>query len=197
MAVPFRRANLDLQYGEMIKDTSARLYVVPLEQPLVIQTTPVIIKTSLEDPSVPFVYLDTRGDLGTFFKDAENAIADACVANKHRWFKVKVDDDDVLRRGFKTFFSDSGFKVKVPDTLACFDAAKNPIGREDIPAGTAIRAVLELTRLCFGRHEYGATWKMLQVQVVDTTCLIADDPVAPEESVLDPGESDSDLDEFL
>lgn len=194
--VPFRRASLELKYGQMVKDTSARLYVVPLEEPLVVQTTPVALKTSLEDSSVPFVYLDAQGDLQTFFEAVERTIADACVENKSQWFKVQVDDDAVLRRGFKSFFSDSGFKVKVPESVACFDAHKTPVGREDIPAGSVVRAVLELTRVCFGRHEYGATWRLLQVQLVNTTCLIADDPVRPEEDPVAEG-SDSDLDEFL
>ena len=196
-ALPFRSVDLStLAYGPMIKDTSARLYVVPLDPPLLIQTTPMTLATSLEDPSVPFAYVSPDAALTAFFQEAEKTVADACIANKAEWFAVaKTLEDDVLRRGFKSFFGDSGFKLKVAPDVPCFDASKQPIGREDVPAGTVVRAILELSRVCFGRHEYGATWKVAQLQVVPTECLIVTDEVddAPE----DPTGSDSDIDEFL
>jgi len=191
--LPFRKVSLDaLTYGTMIKDTSARLYVVPIEPAVKIQTTPIALATSLEDPEIPFVYLTPDASLAAFLAKTEKTIADACITNKKDWFAVAMEDD-VLRQGFKSFFSETGFKVKVPTDLACFSADKTPIGREDIPAGTMVRAVMELSRVCFGRHEYGSTWKITQLQLVPTQCLIEDEPV--DDSV-DPG-SDSDVGEFL
>lgn len=196
---PYRRVDIDaLTYGALAKDTSARLYVVPLEPPVVIQTTPIELLTSLEDPSVPFVYIAPDDSLKRFFQESERAIADACIANKSQWFRVsKHLDDDTLRRGFKSFFSDTGFKIKVPVDVACFDVAKKPIGREDVPAGTVVRAVLELSRVCFGRHEYGATWKLVQLQLVPTACLIKDEAEPDDDPLGDALGSDSDVDEFL
>lgn len=194
--VPFRRVDFDFQYASMIKDTSARLYVVPIEPAVVIQTTPVTLATSAEDETVPFVYLAPDESLKAFFEKTEKTICDACVANKNDWFAVAKNlEDDVLRRGFKSFFSKDGFKVKVPSDVSCFDAAKKPMGREDLPAGTVVRAVLELSRVCFGRHEYGATWKVVQFQKVETECLIQDAVDHPEPEV--DHESDSDVNEFL
>jgi len=194
---PFRKVDVaTIQYGSITKDTSARLYVVPIEPSIRIQTTPVALAGSLEDPAVPFVYLKPEGALRDFFVGVEKAVGDACIANKAEWFAVaKHLEDDVLRRGFKSFFGDAGFKVKVPEDVACFDAAKRPIGREEFPEGSVVRAVLELSRVCFGRHEYGCTWKLQQVQLVPMECLIEDEPVddTPED---DPG-SDSDVNEFL
>ncbi len=197
MAAPFRKVDLAaLQYGTMIKDTSARLYVVPIEPALCVQTTPVTLATSLEDPEVPFVYLTPDPALEAFLHKTESTIADACVANKKEWFAVAKNlEDDVLRRGFKSFFGDQGFKVKVPADVACFSADKKPIGREDIVAGSIVRLVLELSRVCFGRHEYGSTWKVVQVQQVPTQCLIQDDPVDDSVEPFDDG--DSDVNEFL
>ena len=193
--VPYRRVDVDFQYASMVKDTSARLYVVPIEPAVVIQTTPVTLATSAEDETVPFVYLAPDDSLKAFFQKTEKAICDACVANKNDWFAVAKNlEDDVLRRGFKSFFSKDGFKVKVPSDVACFDAAKNPLGREDLPAGSVVRAVLELSRVCFGRHEYGATWKVVQFQKVETECLIQD-AVDPEPEA--DHDSDSDVNEFL
>lgn len=190
----FRRVDLSgLTYAPMIKDTSARLYVVPIDPPLRIQTTPVALATSLEDPDVPFVYLSPDASLAAFFKKTEKAIEDACVVNKTAWFAAKFEDD-LLRRGFKSFYGDSGFKIKVPSDVACFDSKQQPIGREDVPAGSVVRAVLELSRICFGRHEYGATWKLIQLQVVETTCLIQAEDVQPP---AEPEDDDSDANEFL
>jgi hypothetical protein len=180
----------------MIKDTSARLYVVPLDPEIVIQTTPMTLTTGLEDPDVSFAYVQPDAKLETFFRDTEKTIADACIEHKNDWFAVAKNlEDDALRRGFKTFFSDHGFKVKVSPDVPCFDASKNPVGREDIPAGTIIRAILELSRVCFGRHEYGSTWKILQLQIVPTVCLIKDEEVVADEE--SGNHSDSDVDEFL
>ena len=196
---PFRKVDpTALAYGSMIKDTSARLYVVPLEPALTIQTTPVTLATSLEDASVPFVYLTPDASLAAFFRAVEATVGDACVEHKNEWFAVaKTLEDEVLRRGFKSFFGDAGFKVKVPEEVACFGADKRPLGREDVPAGTVVRAVLELTRVCFGRHEYGATWKLVQLQVVPTQCLIDDEPVDDSVDDVPDGGSDSDVNEFL
>ena len=197
---PFRKVDPSaLAYGAMIKDISARLYIVPLEPGVTIQTTPVTLATSLEDAQVPFVYLTPDASLAAFFRAIEASVADACIAHKADWFAIaKTLEDDVLRRGFKSFFGPSGFKVKVPEDVACFGADKRPVGREDVPAGTVVRAVLELTRVCFGRHEYGATWTLVQLQVVPTQCLIDDEPVddsVPADEV--DNCSDSDINEFL
>lgn len=196
MAIPYRNVNLGaLTYGNMIKDTSARLYVVPIEPVVTIQTTPITLVTGLEDPTVSFAYVQPDPKLEAFFKETEKTIADACIANKNQWFAVAKNlDDDALRRGFKTFFGDTGFKVKVPPEVPCFDAAKKPVGREDLSAGTVVRAIMELSRVCFGRHEYGSTWKVVQLQIVPTECLIKDDVVVEEEAG---DHSDSDVDEFL
>lgn len=194
--VPFRRADLaGLSYATLTKDTNARLYVVPLAPPLVVQTTPVQLASGLDDPSVPFVFVPAEGALGAFFRDAEAAVLDACVANKDTWFAKKFDDDTV-RRGFKSFFSENGFKLKVPADVACFDAARRPIGREDLPAGSTVRLVLELGRVSFGRHEFGATWKVMQALQVPTECLFTEEP-DPAEAEAEPEADDSDADEFM
>jgi hypothetical protein len=195
--LPFRHVDLGtLQYGPITKDVSARLYVVPIQSPVVIQTTPVTLTTTLEDPDIPFVFIEPDAKLRAFLERTEKTIEDACVANKDAWFAVsKHLEDDVLRRGFKSFFTETGFKVKVPADIACFDASKRPIGREDVVSGSVVRLVLELSRICFGKHEYGITWKAIQAQIVPTTCLIDDSDDTATEPVRD--DADSDINEFL
>ena len=197
-SVPYRSVDLStLAYGSMIKDTSARLYVVPVEPCVTIQTTPMTLTTSLEDPSVPFVYVSSDAHLTKFFQDTEAAIGDACIANKQDWFAIaKTLEDDVLRRGFKSFFdAEKGFKLKVAPDVPCFDSQIKPIGREDIPAGTVVRAILELSRVCFGKHEYGANWKVCQLQCIPTECLIESEDIPEDDTLVE--DSDSDIDEFL
>lgn len=194
--VPYRAVDFaSLPYQPMIKDTTARLYAVPIEPPVRALTPPVATASDMDD-DMPFLYLAPTGDFKAFLKRSEDAVLAACIANKASWF-AKSLDDDALRRGFKSFFraEDGAFKLKVPADVGCFDAAGAPVGREDVPSGSVVRAVLELSRVCFGRHEFGVTWKLVQLKLVPTVCLIVpeeEDPAPPAES-----DSDSDAHEFM
>lgn len=196
--VPYRAVKFEsLSYGDLTKDTVARLFVVPVEPALTVQTTPVVLNTSIEDPDVPFVYFQGDHKLMDFMKHTEQHIEDACISHKKEWFSLaKTLDDDILRRGFKTFFGDAGYKVKIAPDVPCFDQHKKPIGREDIPENSTVRMVMELSRICFGRHEYGATWKVTQVQLVPVECLIHDEPVDEDMPPMDDDIS-SDIDDFI
>jgi hypothetical protein len=203
LPVPYRAADLGaMSFAPMIKDTSARLYVVPIQPPLIVTTPPVTTASAFED-DLPFVYITPKGAFGDFLKKSEDAVLTACLANKKTWFATQ-HDDDALRRGFKTFFKDDTFKLKVPSDAGFFDAKGAPIDREDIPVGATVRCALELSRICFGRHEFGSTWKLVQAKVVETQCLIQDDAPddddkeeAPEPTLEPELDSDSDANEFL
>jgi len=194
MAQPYRSIDhASLAFLPIVKDTAARLFVVDLKDPIRIQTTPVVLTTSIEDDSVPFVYVQGDEAMMSFFKKTEQFIEDTCIANKAEWFSLaKKLDDDVLRRGFKTFFGDHGFKVKIGPDVACFDQNKKPIGREDIPVNTTCRLILEMSRISFGKHEYGAAWRVVQVQTVPMECLINTEETPTEDPDLM-----SDIDEFI
>ena len=198
---PFRSVKFDeLVYAPMIKDTSARLYVVPIDPPVLVTSPPTKTASAFEE-GVPFAFLQPEGAFAAFLKKSEDAILDACLANKATWFAMQ-HEDEALRRGFKSFFKEDGtFKIKVPSDVAFFDAKGRPIDRDDVPAGTTIRAVLELSRVCFGRHEFGSTWKLVQAKLVETECLIIDDPPADDnddtQEPADGDDSDSDANEFL
>jgi hypothetical protein len=191
MVLAFRAVDLStLAYKPISKDIEARLFVVDLEEPLRIQTTPVVLTTSIEDDSVPFVYIQGTQLMMDFFTKTEQFIEDTCIENKKEWFSLaKNMDDEVLRRGFKSFFGEKGFKVKIGPDVGCFDAKKKPIGREDIPVDTTCRLILELSRISFGKHEFGAAWNVLQVQTVPSECLLVDEPVEDD--------TNSDLAEFI
>jgi hypothetical protein len=183
-AVPYKTVQITQQgFGDVVKDTSAKLFVVPIDPPVRIQTTPVVLTTSIEDPQVPFVYIQGDQNMMTFFKQTEQDIEDVCISNKKQWFTLAKDlDDEILRRGYKSFFSDQGYKVKVAPDVPCFDANKRPIGREDVPENSTARMVLEMNRISFGRHEFGVTWQVVQLQLVPVQCMIQDDD-PPEDPV--------------
>lgn len=187
-----------LSFGSITKDTTARLFVVPLDPPLRIQTTPVVLTTPINDPQVPFVYIQGDESLMTFFKTMEKSIEDTCIANKKEWFTLAKDlDDDVLRRGYKSFFAQQGFKVKIAEDTPCFDDQKRPIGREDIEDNSTVRMILEMNRISFGRHEFGVAWRVVQLQLVPMQCLINDDCPDDPMDVVDDDDINSDIDDFL
>jgi len=194
MAQPYRSVDhSSIAFEPIVKDSAARLFVVDIKDPVRIQTSPVVLTTSVEDETVPFVYLQGDEAMMTFFRSTETFIEDTCIANKADWFAVAKNlDDAVLRRGFKSFFGDHGFKVKIGTDVACFDQNRKPIGREDIPVNTSCRLILELSRLSFGKHEYGGMWKVVQIQTVPMECLIQTEQ--PED---DAQSLNSDIDEFI
>lgn len=198
-AVPYKSVQISKQtFGQVTKDVSARLFVVPIEPPVRIQTTPVVLTTSIEDPDVPFVYIQGDQNMMKFFKQTEQDIEDVCIANKKEWFTLAKDlDDEVLRRGYKSFFTQQGFKVKVAQDVPCFDVNRKPIGREDIPKDSTVRMVLELSRISFGRHEFGVAWRVVQLQLVPVECLIQDGPEDDMEPVEHDDDILSDIGEFM
>lgn len=177
-----------------------KLYVANLSPTLLILAPPVELVSSLESEA-PFAYIRPVGEFATFLRDTEAFILDQCIKRKAEWFRKGLDDD-ALRHNFKSFFRDNDFKVKVAD-VAAFGVQKEPVGQEDIPVGKHVRCVLELSRICFGRQEFGAMWRLAQVREVEVpACMIQDerdDEDEPAGESVDEcgGEPDADEHEFL
>ena len=157
-----------------------KLYVASLTEPLQVLTPPLELVTPLESDE-PFALLRPMGRFAEFLKTVEARVLEMCVQHKVEWFRKDVDDD-ALRTNFKSFFREDGsFKVKTVD-VAVFGADKGPVGPEEATAGKTVRCVLELTRICFGRQEFGAMWRLSQARVVEIPrCLIEDSDVDEEE----------------
>lgn len=197
MACYYREADLGAVTFEPVEQIS-RLYISNLTQPLAVVTPPVELVTSLTDDA-PFVYIRPTGGFAQFLRDAEARVLDESMRQKVAWFRREVEDD-VLRHNFKSFFRDDGaFKVKVQGEVPVFDATKSPVGAEEAAAGTLARCVLELVRVCFGRQEFGAMWRLTQVRLVEVPpCMIDDEPDEPDEPDAEGGgEEDQDEHEFL
>lgn len=160
----------DVAFEPLSKDN--KLYVANLAPRLLVQTPPVKLASSFDPQGVQFVYLAPTGQFARFLHDAESLILQRCLENKAEWFRKDVDDD-VLRHNFKSFFKDDSLKVKLAPDAAVFDTDRQPTGNEELVAGEAVRCILELNRVCFGRQEFGALWRIVQAQLVPTpACMI-------------------------
>lgn len=166
-----------------------KLYVANLTEPLLVETPPVQLATSF-DPEVPFLHIKPQGAFADFLATAERHILDRCIAHKAEWFRKELDDD-ALRHNFKSFFRDGEFKVKAQEAeLAVFGVDRCPAAPVELVAGRHVRCVLELARVCFGRQEFGAMWRLAQARVVEVPpCMLADDRDASEADT-DVGEDD-------
>jgi hypothetical protein len=159
-------------------EREGKLYVVKLQPKITIVTPPMTLASSLVDEdgeALPFASLAPSAQFGGFLRRVEAAVLAACIAHKAEWFRRDLDDD-ALRSGFKTFLRPNGtVKVKVPDEVAAFDASAGAVVPGDIAAGAQVRGVLELAKISFGKTEFGAMWKLVQVREVTVPrCLIDD-----------------------
>lgn len=182
-----------LSFEPVVKQN--KLYVANLTNPVVIQTPPVALVSSLAE-DVPFVYIRPTSEFAQFLKSVEAFVLEQSIRNRVDWFRKDLDAD-ALRHNFKSFFREDDFKVKVTGDIASFNAAREPIGPEELDVGKQARCVLELTRICFGRQEFGAMWRLVQVrEVVVPECMIDD---ALEEATSERSEDDEDAEdaEFL
>ena len=160
----------DVAFEPLTKDN--KLYVANLTPRLLVQSPPVKLASSYDPCGVPFVYLAPTGQFARFLRDVESTVLQRCIENKAEWFRKDIDDD-VLRHNFKSFFKDESLKVKLAQDAAVFDRDRHPTGLEELVAGEGVRCILELTRICFGRQEFGALWRIVQAQLVPTpACLI-------------------------
>jgi hypothetical protein len=96
-------------------------------------------------------------------------------------------EDGSLRASFKQFCKPAAgalacgggaLKIKVPRDALVFDAEGGVVDRGALAPGAAVRAILELSRVCFGRTEFGAMWSLVQAQTAPAPpppprCLIA------------------------
>ena len=170
----------------------SKSYIARIEPRLVIQTPPIQVTSPLvcDGDHMPFVYLRVTGPFEKYLKETEEKVLNFCVAHKKDWLKRDLDDD-AIRHCFKSFFKDDSIKVMVPEDVVVFDATKSTIDRDGL--GNNVRAILELNRIVFGKTEFGAMWRVLQLQTVESPRCLIDDSLDTDEDYDD----DYDMHEFL
>lgn len=178
MALTLRDAQRQLDsisFGDLEKET--RLYAVQLSDPLVVQTPAVVLASDLTGEPESVAFLKVPSQVANFVKTVDSWILDQAIAHKADWFKNAEVSDDTLRGSFKCFLKEEGtggiLKVRIGDNLTCFGSDKSVVDATDIHVGTQIRCVLTLGKVSFGRHEFGAIFRVSQIRVLPD-CLIDD-----------------------
>lgn len=168
--------------------------VAPLAQPVLLQTPAFELTAPIlteDGDAIPCAYLRPPSEFLDLLERTEKHILDLCVAVKADWAPSKTDDD--LRANFKSFLKEGTLKASLPDHCLFFDAAKAPCARADV--GTHARAILQLERVVFGKTEFGALWRVVQLQALPEPegpkCLMLSDE---EEGGPAPADDDDDDD---
>ena len=162
-----------INIGEINK--SSKTFVAPIEPVIRIQTPQVSVISSLVDEhgaALPCAHIKLPAPFLAKMQDVETRVLNHCIAHKSDWLKRDVEDEFV-RHSFKSFVKDSALKVLIPEECLFFDFERKECDRENM---TNARAILELNRVIFGKTEFGAMWRVVQLQSIkETVCLIVDD----------------------
>lgn len=144
------------------------VYVSALEHPLIIQTPTLTLTTDLleNDDVVSFTNLRLKTSTLAFFKEVEEELIQQAIAHKGTWFREDIDDETIAQ-SFKSFVTDEDrlLRVRVADTCTAYDSEKTKVPLP--PAGTKVKAVLELSRLTFSKTQFGAVWNLKQVRLAE------------------------------
>ena len=178
------------------------LYAAPLASPVQVQTPTVTLMSPLRDEDgapVPNAHLKLPRGFEGFAKNVEACVLASALKHKEAWFRRPLEDD-VIRASFKAFAKGSALKVKWPRDTPVFDADGLPIEDADLDPGTRMRCMLELSRVSFGRTEFGAMWTVVQARVAPETPVVACviDPAAetPEPEPAGAAVDDAEVHEF-
>lgn len=161
----------EMTFGPLQRE--AKVYAVAFEPSLRIQTPPVTLVHDLS-PEADLVATFAAPNL-EYFRAVEAALLEAAVGHKEEWFP-KTIDDDTLKSSFKSFVSREGaLRTRLADAVSFFDAQGVAVEEDGgvLKAGTQVRALLELSKVSFGKHEFGGLWRVLQLKVCPE-CLITD-----------------------
>lgn len=152
--------------GFRAMEKAGNLYVVRLATPLLVQTPPLVLASPLDDEDgtpLPHAHLSVPKSFDQFLRRTEAAVLDAALEHKDAWFRRPMNDA-ALRASFKEFCRAGAVRVRVPRDALVFDDTGALVARDQVPAGASVRCLLELSKICFGRTEFGAMWTLLQAQ---------------------------------
>jgi hypothetical protein len=162
------------------------LCVARLITPLLVQTPPMVLASSLTDETTPSrVHLEPTRGFEAFAHEIEDRVLNAVMANNEAWWP-KPRKEQALRASLKRFcIPGESLQVRVPPNVELFDVDGNPVERdhEQVQLGRPLRFILCLSEVCFGKNEFGALWTLVQARACPPKkkpqCLIdpnADDP---------------------
>lgn len=143
--------------------------VAALVQPLLIQTPTVTLASPLqhgdEQEVTTHAHLALPSAFGQFVAEVEALALQAALTHKAEWFSTDVDDDTLVA-AFRELLKPSGhLKVHLDPEVSVFDPEGGLLARTDVHPGQAIRCILRLDQITFGRTEFAAEWSLHQAQV--------------------------------
>ena len=198
MAAPtyFRNVDLDAHIAPLGPlEKEGRIYVAPLANgPLVIQT-PLLEIQSLGESHA---WTRPTGPFKDFLARTERLVQRASEEAAVAWGITQ----EQVTTSFKSFFRDDGsFKVRVGSDFTAFTDAGDALDLEDASVtmdGVTVRAALELSRVCLGKTEVGAIWRLVQIRLSPPPppCLIDIDAEVPDDAE-DPEDEQKGDEEFL
>lgn len=166
----YSRVNTAVELGpdafEGVQKTG-NAYSARLRHPVLVQTPAVVLLSSLDDADVGHAHLKVSSSprFVQFVERVEEALLATSLQSKDAWFRHEVHDD-VLRASFRSFYKAGALRVRVPQDALVFDEEGRVAGRDAVLTGSTLRCLLELSKVTFGRTEYGAMWSLVQAQVV-------------------------------
>ncbi|KAI3432506.1 hypothetical protein D9Q98_004055 [Chlorella vulgaris] len=172
-----------------------KVYVSAVEPAVSVQTPSMELKSTLDAGVALFGVSD---DFARFLQQAEQRIIEDVLERKEEVLRKPLTDE-FLQQKFKHFLVSTEdapvvLKARVSDGLAVFDASGTVICAEEVAPGTRVRGVLDLVRVCFGKSEWGAMWRLSQVQALPTAvCLLTEEPTVTEEATPEVVTDDEDL----
>lgn len=173
------------------------IYVAELQAPLLVQTPPLQLVSPLDDADgepLPTAHLKVPARFAQFAQGVEDAVLSASLANKEAWFRRPLGDE-ALRASLKRFAAADTLKVRLPRDILVFDAEGALVPRDSVAPESSVRCLLELSRVCFGRTEFGAMWSVAQAQVTPPPPPPPPAPPAPPRCMIDATAASDDEDE--
>lgn len=180
----------NLQFGsELVRDASVYCaYVHPT--PLVVTTGPATLQRTGETTAT-LAFEDPAS--AAFFQAFEtDQLVSSVIQHRDAWFGSRAAelDDEFLRSGLRTFSEGETLKIRLLDSsqddtdLVVYDAANRLVTTplaEDHPV--RVKAVLEFSKITFGKTSYGGLWKVKQLKLLDPppACLFAADDQEEED----------------
>jgi hypothetical protein len=103
----------------------------------------------------------------------ETRVLDVAQSRSKEWFGTVVDPS-VIASWFVPSIKEANMRLSIPFRgdecqVAFFDAKKNPVEFDQVPANSLASVILELDGLWFRNKRFGLSWKLVQVKHYDAS----------------------------
>lgn len=165
----------NIQFEDVHRE--GNMYAVKFKEKLLIQTPPVVCRDSLVNSKgdlLPYLYVVPDPAFAEWLDAFDDHMLEQAHNHKDAWFRSHTTRTDI-DQSFKRYFKDNVLRLKLSEGVMLVDSARKPVEARDIKPDSRIRVIMELSRILFGRTEFGCVWKAPQVMIHATKeCLFVD-----------------------